>query len=144
MIKVVGQEKERKIYRAKCDECGKWLEYEEEDTYIGALGGRELICPACGERVYVEQPEGIDLNSSNIEFPKHFMSPDKAKDINDAEIQKWVRECLGRAESDLEEWGHYYAGSGNTIVFVFKYEDEYDIYVTKKYWDCSIPRDNCK
>lgn len=84
---------------------------------------------------------GIDLNSSNIEFPLHFMPPsDNAVDMGNAKIQEWVRERLRMAESDTEDYGHYFTGSGNTMVFVFKYEDEYDVYVTKKYWECSIPR----
>jgi DNA-directed RNA polymerase subunit RPC12/RpoP len=143
MIKVIGKKTEEpKVYRTVCFECEATLEYEESDTYIGALGGRELICPSCGEKIFVDEPEGIDLNSSNIEFPKHFFAPsDRAKDIDNATIQQWVKERLHMAESDTENYGHYLTGSGNTIVFVVKYEDEYSVYVTNKYWECSIPRE---
>jgi hypothetical protein len=142
MIKVIHKKSdETKIYKITCDECGAELEYEKGDTYIGALGGRELICPVCSEKVYVEEPEGIDLNSSNIEFPLHFMPPsDKAVDIDSTKIQQWVRECLYKMENDSEEYGFYLRGSGNTIVLVTKHEEEYDIYVMKNYWECSIPR----
>lgn len=142
MIKVIKENEELpKIYRVRCNECGTLLEYEKGDTYIGVFGGRELICPNCGTKVFVDEPEGIDLNSSNIEFPLHFMPPsDNAVDMGNAKIQEWVRERLRMAESDTEDYGHYFTGSGNTMVFVFKYEDEYDVYVTKKYWECSIPR----
>lgn len=142
MIKVINRNVEApKIYKVTCEECGAALEYEKDDTYIGALGGRELICPSCSNKVYVEEPEGIDLDSSNIEFPLHFMPPsDKAVDINSTQIQQWVRERLYMAEHDTEDYGYYLTGSGDTLVFVFKHEDEYDIYVAKKYWECSIPR----
>lgn len=142
MIRVVNKKvEEPKIYKVICDECGNELEYEKGDTYIGALGGRELVCPVCGEKVFVDQPEGIELDSSNIEFPIHFFVPnDDAVDIDNSQIQAWVRECLYKAESDSENWCHYVTGSGNTMVFVHKYENEYALYVTKKYYECSIPR----
>ena len=142
MIKVVNKKAEEiKIYKTTCDECEVDLEYEKDDTYIGALGGRELICPSCGHIVFVDEPEGIDLNSNNIEFPLHFMRYDNgAVDINNEQIQKWVRDRLYVAEHDTEEYGYYITGSGDTMVFVLKYEDEYVAYVAKKYWECSIPR----
>ena len=142
MIKVLNKKVEEKTtYRVFCEECGAELEYTAEDTYIGALGGREIICPACGEKVFLEEPYGVELDSSNIEFPLHFFAPsDSAVDISDIKIQEWVREYLKRAESDVDEHGYYYTGSGNTMVFVFKYEEEYVVYVTKKYWECSILR----
>lgn len=142
MVKVINkQTEEPKIYKTTCDECRAELEYEKNDTYIGALGSREIICPSCGKRVCVEEPEGIVLNSNNIEFPLHFMAPsDKAVNISDVEIQRWVRERLHTAENYAEDYGYYVTGSGDTMVFVFKYEDEYVVYVTKNYYECSIPR----
>ena len=52
MVKVINkQTEEPKIYRTTCGECIAELEYEKSDTYIGALGSREIICPSCGEKV---------------------------------------------------------------------------------------------
>lgn len=144
MIKVINRKvvEEPKIYKTTCDECGAELEYEKGDTYIGAFGGRELICPVCGERVFIDDPCGIDLDSSNIEFPTHFMPPDdKACDIDNVQIQEWIRKCLNMAERDTEEHCYYYTGAGDTLVFIFKCADEYDVYVTKKYYECSIHRE---
>jgi DNA-directed RNA polymerase subunit RPC12/RpoP len=143
MIKVVNKKTEEpKIYKVTCDECGAQLEYEKDDTYIGALGGREVICPSCGERVFVEEPDGIDLNSSNIEFPLHFMPPSNdAMNIGNTQIQEWVREKLSEAERDGEDGDFYFIGSGNAMVFVFKFTDEYAVYVTKSYYECSITRE---
>lgn len=142
MIRVINRKVEEiKVYHTTCDNCGVELEYEKGDTYIGVFGDREFICPICGETVFVEEPEGIDLDSSNIEFPTHFMKPsDKAIDISDEQIQEWIRGYLYRAENDEENYGYYLTGSGNAIVFITKHEDEYNLYVTKKYWKCSIPR----
>ena len=143
MIKVIKKKaiEEPKVYKATCFECGAELEYEEADTYIGALGGRELWCPSCGEKVPVDEPYGIDLNSNNIEFPKHFMPPsENAVDIDNETIQEWVQCCLRKSEED-PDCGFYISGSGNTMVIVLNFADERNIYVTKKYWECSIPRE---
>lgn len=142
MIKVINKKKEEpKTYKSICDKCGAELEYEESDTYIGVYGDRELICPSCHESVFVDEVMGICLNSRNIEFPLHFMPPnDSAVDIDDSKIQEWVRECLKRAESD-HECNFYMTESGNTVVIVLKFVDEYTVYVSKKYYDCSIPRE---
>ena len=61
-------------------------------------------------------------------------------DIDNEKIQQYIRERLRVAECDTEDFGYYATGSGNTMVFVFKYEDEYVVYVAKNYWECSIPR----
>ena len=142
MIKVVGKKvEEPKIYRTVCFECEAMLEYEEGDTYIGALGGRELVCPSCGEKTFVDEPEGIDLDSSNIEFPTHFMyTSNRAVNIKDDEIQGWVRRCLKKIEDNPEDEFHL-TGSGDTVVIALNFGDEYDIYVAKKYWECSIPKE---
>lgn len=142
MIKVIGKKTEEpKVYRTVCFECEATLEYEESDTYIGALGGRELICPSCGEKICVDEPEGIDLDSSNIEFPTHFIyTSDRAKCIQDDEIQEWVQRCLKKIEDDPKQ-GFTLVGSGDTVVIALNFGDEYDIYVAKKYWECSIPKE---
>lgn len=141
MIRVINKKAEEpKIYNTTCDECGTEIEYEKSDTYIGALGGREFICPTCGETVFVEEPEGIDLDSSNIEFPTHFMKPsNKTIDIEDERIQEWVQQCLKKIEDNPEN-GFYISGSGNTVVIALDFKGERDVYVAKKYWECSIPK----
>lgn len=142
MIKVIGKnEVLTKIYRAKCYECGTWLEYEASDTTIGVYGGRELVCPACGKRLILDEPDGISLNSNNIEFPTHFMPTDtNAMDIDDVRIKTWVRNCLSRLETEPNRY-FWQEGYGNTIVLALNLEDEYDIYVAKNYWECEIPKE---
>ena len=141
MIKVINRKvEEHKIYKITCYECRAELEFEKRDTHIGALGGRELICPVCNQTVFVDEIEGIDLDSSNIEFPTHFMKPsDEAVDIEDKKIQEWVVKCLKKIE-DNPDSGFYISGSGNTVVIALDFEDEREIYVAKKYWECSIPK----
>lgn len=142
MIKVLNKDmNEQNLYRQKCNECAAELEFSLEDTYIGALGARYVKCPICGEEIITEKCDGIELNSSNIEFPKHFIEPGGV-DINDSKIENWVRECLKIAEESDKPYGYFVStGSGNTMVILMAYEDEYEIIVAKDYYGTSIDRD---
>lgn len=143
MIKILNQKaQEKKVYNITCHECGAQLEYEESDTYIGANGGRNLICPSCGEELYLDEPKGIDLDENNINFPVHFYAMgDDVVNIKDCEIQNMVRHCLARIKENPDN-SFFLEGTGDTMVIVLAFEDEYDIYVTKNYWECSIPKYN--
>ena len=145
MIKVLNKDvNEQKLYRQKCDECTAELEFAFDDTYIGALGARYVKCPICGKENITERCGGIQLNSSNIEFPKHFFEP-SGVDVPDSDINNWVRRCLKIAEESDEPYGYFvHAGSGNTIVILMAYEDEYEIIVTKDYYETSVNREYTK
>ena len=140
MIKVIGKKKEeKKVYKTFCDECRAELEFEESDTYIGTYGCRELICPECGEKVLVENLDGIDLDENNIEFPVHFShTSDTAKNIDNNTIQEWARTCLKEVKEDTGSDFHMNA-SGDTVVIALRYGDGYGVYVAKQYYDCEIP-----
>lgn len=137
MIKVLNKDVEQTFYRQHCEECHAELEFAFDDTYEGALGARYLKCPVCGREIITEV-DGINLNSNNIKFPKHFFEP-SGVDIPDDEIQNWVRDCLKVAEESDEPYGYFVqAGTGNTRVILMAYEDEYNIIVTKDYYETSV------
>lgn len=142
MIKVLNKNTdEQKLYRQICDMCGAELEFSFDDTYIGAFGGRYLKCPNCGREVWVEELEGINLNSNNIRFPEHFCEPGGVN-ISDDQIEVWVRDCLKMAEESDDPYGYFvHIGSGNTMVILLEYEDEYNIIVTKDYYETSVNRE---
>lgn len=142
MIKVLNKDmNEQNFYRQKCNECAAELEFSLEDTHIGALGARYIKCPICGKEIPTERCDGIELNSNNIEFPKHFFEPDGV-DIPDDEINNWVRECLKIAEESDEPYGYFLQiGAGNTMVILMAYEDEYEIIVTKDYYETSVNKE---
>lgn len=141
MIKVLNKDIEQTFYRQHCEECHAELEFSFDDTYIGALGARYVKCPVCGEEIITEKCDGIELDSNNIEFPKQFFEPGGV-DIPDNEIENWVRECLKVAEESDEPYGYFVCtGSGNTIVILMAYEDEYEIIVAKDYYETSVDKD---
>ena len=61
--------------------------------------------------------------------------------ISDDQIEVWVRDCLKMAEESDDPYGYFvYTGSGNTMVILLAYEDEYNIIVTKDYYETSVNR----
>lgn len=141
MIKVIGKKvEEPKIYKVTCDNCGAQLECEESDTYVGANGCNYVDCPECGYDAIVEAIPDIKLTEHNIEFPKHFhKTNDDAINIGDSTLQEWIRECLEKIKRE-EDGNFWIIASGNAVVIILKFEDEYSIYVAKNYWECSIFR----
>ena len=141
MIKVIGKKtEESKIYKVVCDKCGVQLECEREDVYEGAYDAWYIKCPECGQDIMVDEIDSVELDEHNIEYPKHFYAMSKdAVDISDERIQRWIRECLTKLKG-CEDDSYELRGSGNTMVFAFKDETEYVIYVAKNYAETSITR----
>ena len=143
MVKVIKVKLKDKTHRLKCDECGAELECNDKDAHEGVYGCYYVTCPECGNECIVDDKPCVELDSSNIQFPLHFASPSsKAIKLEDEEIQKYGRQCLKSLENAKEDWGVFsLTGTGNTMVFAFKYEDEYVVYVTKDYYETFICRE---
>lgn len=92
------------------------------------------------KKIPVDQPDGIDLNSNNIEYPLHFYYMGDGVDVNNEQIQQYVRKLLDKAEQDKDDYAFYYTGTGNTMVFVVKDPEGYCVFTTKDYSECWIPR----
>jgi hypothetical protein len=97
-------------------------------------------CPVCGREIITE----IDtpaLSSNNIKFPLHFFEP-SGLDVSNDQINDWVYKCLKAAEESDEPYGYFATmGTGNTRVILMAYEDEYNIIVTKDYYETSVNRE---
>lgn len=123
--------------------CGADLEYLPSDMHVGAFGSMYVTCPECEEEVLLDDEIPMTLTVENAEWPKHFALPHQSDfDISDKQIQEWVTKCLKLAESDIvyPNGSYVITASGNTMVFVHKYEDSFAVYVTKSYAETSIPR----
>ena len=137
MIKVLNKDVKQTFYRQHCDECRSELEFAFDDTYEGALGARYLKCPVCG-RENITEIETPELSSDNIKFPLHFFEPGGVE-ISDDQINSWVYQCLKIAEESDEPYGCFVqTGSGNTKVILMAYADEYEIIVTKDYYQTNV------
>lgn len=127
----------------ECTGCKVKLEYDVADIQVGAYGCAYVECPKCGELIFIDsEVHSITLTKDNIRFPQHFMGagPNVVK-LSDERTERYIRECLDVLEKREEDYGEFaYTGTGDTLVFAVKYEDEYAIYVAKEYYTSSIPR----
>ena len=133
-------ESKPKTYKITCEHCNSELEVEDDDIQVGAYGMGYVVCPCCGEETYADElADYFSLTKENVEFPTHYYSFNKAVNIDDDTINKLVKECIERFDPNDENDYVRCIGSGNTMVFVFKMVDEYEIYVCKNYQETSLP-----
>ena len=139
----IEQEKSKpKTYKITCENCESELEVEDDDIKVGTYGMGYVVCPCCGEKTYPDEfADRFPLTKDNLRFPIHYSSYNKAIRVDDDTINKWVKECIDRFDpNDENDWLRY-AGSRDTMVFVFKFDKdkEYDVYVCKNYYETFIP-----
>ena len=138
------QENIKKELIIECDRCGSELEITEEDTYIGAYGAAYVMCPCCNEETMVEELDGITLTKDNIEYPLHFVRTNKdmrcVKDVSPEEIKKEIKRGIEYFRENKDEWVHYIS-YGDVFITVFRFDgdEEYQVVVTKDYYDTYIP-----
>ena len=123
-----------------CDNCGSDYEIEYDDTYIGALGCRYVKCPCCGYENMID--DGIQLTKDNLKFPDHYFSFANGVKVSDEAVDKYVKECIEALRNSTDK--NFYAtqtGTGDTHVFVFKYDgdEEYFVYVGKGGYETQVP-----
>ena len=131
-----------KVYHITCEQCGSKLEITDDDISVGMYGMGYVVCPCCGEKTYPDEfADRFPLTKDNLRFPIHYSSFNKAISVDDDTINKWVKECIDRFDpNDENDWVRY-AGSRDTMVFVFKFDEnkEYDVYVCKNYYETFVP-----
>ena len=122
-----------------CDDCGSDFEIEYDDTYIGALGCRNVKCPCCGYENMVD--DGIQLTKDNLKFPDHYFWFGNGVKLSNKETDKYVRDCIEALRKSKNKY--FYAargGTGDTHIFVFRQDEdeEYLIYVGKDGYETNI------
>ena len=118
-----------------CEHCNSVFEIDNSDIITSEEDDEYVYCPCCRQKVYLYEPNTKD----NIRFPASYYAFEDGIDITDEEINKWVRECIECLEKNPEQ-PYKYIGSGNTFAVVFNFEDEYNIIVTKNYFETYIDK----
>lgn len=145
-----SKENQQETVQINCDFCDSELEITVEDTYIGFLGSRFVICPCCKKETMVEEYfKGIKLTKNNIKFPLHFRRTNKdgigtgngkAVEVKDADVERKIREAIKyfRSHRDESEW---YVSYGDLYMHVIRLDGEgdYNIMVTKDFYETYIP-----
>ena len=130
--------------RVFCDECQAELGIEESDVFVGEFGCHLFKCPCCGREVAID---GIERDTPPT-FRKTFWHTyaDKSNDtkhIEDDEVQKMINNCVSDLISDEVQAGEFsMQGTGDTVVYAFKYEDCIEILVTQDYYEDTLFKDD--
>lgn len=127
--------------QTKCEYCGAELEYEIQDEYIGHMERKYITCPECGEESCVNEDRQI-RPTYPVTF-HHFDAVDgDAVEANDKTIQEFIDKIAKYLNDNKDEYA-VSMGTGNTMVFGAKYEEDgIEIYVCKNYWnDTLFPED---
>ena len=117
-----------------CPHCNYTISYTEDE--VEHVDGEHMgvYCPHC---------EGV-IETEHIEpftFPDtfyHFGTSEGAVCLSDDEVQQYVNVVKRKLQQECQVGEYTFTGTGNTMVFGFKFEDEDEIYVAKNYWVDSI------
>ena len=134
--------------KIKCENCGSVLEVLREDTHIGYVGLPYVTCPCCNYEMNIEEfdDDAIDICASNIKYPTNFTVSSKdfrAIEISDEEINKWIQQGIEYFRGNPEAYS-YFIGSGNSMIHMYKLDDdkEYYVVVSKDYESGEIEFEN--
>ena len=119
--------------RIVCEHCGAELEYDKGDEFVGLWGMKCITCPECNEDCFVSDHR---VEPPNWKTTFDHTNSDSAVAIDDEAIQEYIDKCYAKLTSD--EWksgDHYLTGSGDTMIFGVKYEDEIRVFVTRDYYE---------
>lgn len=119
-----------------CPHCQYTISYTEDevervdDEYMG------VYCPQCSGVIETKRIKPFTFPDS---FYQYGVSEDAVK-ISNEKIQEYINIVKRELEQECEVGEYSFTGTGDTMVFGFKFEDEYVIYVAKNYWEDSIAR----
>lgn len=118
--------------RIICDHCGAELEYDKDDEFIGQWGIRVVCCPECMGDVFVSDHR---IEPPNWKATFDHINSATAKELKNEEIQEYIDNCYKFLMNEAKPGDSYMTGSGDTMVFGFRYEDTVDLYVTRDFYE---------
>lgn len=123
-------------YEIVCPHCRSKIAYTLDDIISDSFNDDWIYCPACNTEISIYDSETPTVET--IQYPKDFFSYSDGVPVKDAEINKWVKECL----NDLDKNTDYsYRASGDAIVFAYKSDESLPaatVVVAKKYQEADV------
>ena len=119
-----------------CPNCQYTISYTEDEVERISNDGLGVMCPNCDEPVVTEHIEPFT-------FPDTFYHFDASKGavcLSDDRVQEYVNIVKRKLQQECQVGEYTFTGSGDTMVFGFKFEDEDVIFVAKNYWEDSVFR----
>lgn len=119
-----------------CPHCQYTISYTEDEVDRVKNEGLGVICPNCNEPIVLEHIEPFTFPDTFY----HFGVSDGTVCLSDDEVQRYVDIVKHKLQQECQVGEYIFTGSGNTMVFGFKFKDEDAIYVTQDYWKDSVFR----
>ena len=141
ILKKCGGETEKTFpMKVTCEFCSSELEIEESDLHEGYMGSMYIVCPVCGKNSYVDDIDTPPITADTIKFPEHFHYFGDGVDINNEEIQEWIKKAIKWFRENPENFS-YSTGTGNTRIHVenFSGDEAYCVVVSKDFYETEIP-----
>ena len=117
-----------------CPHCQYTISYIEDEVECVSNDGLGIICPNCNESIVFEHVEPFTFPDTFY----HYGTSEGAVYLDDNRVQELVDIVKRKIQQELKVGEYYYSGTGDTMVFGFKFEDEDVIYVAKNYWEDSV------
>ena len=116
-----------------CPNCQYTISYTEDEVEHVNNESMGVICPHCRGVVETEHIEPFTFPDTFY----HFGTNETSK-ITNEETQHYVDIIKRKLQQECQVGEYTFTGSGDTMVFGFKFEDEDEIIVAKNYWEDSI------
>lgn len=116
-----------------CPHCQYTISYTEDEVDRVENDSLGVICPNCNESIVLE-------HIAPFTFPDTFyhFSTNETSKLTNEETQNYVNIVKRKLQQECQVGEYSFIGSGDTMVFGFKFEDEDVIYVAKNYWEDSV------
>ena len=119
-----------------CPHCQYTISYTEDEVERVTNDSVGILCPNCDEPI-------VTKHIGPFTFPDtfyHFGTSEGAVCLSDDGVQKYVDIVKRKLQQECQVGDYTFAGTGDTMVFGFKFEDEDEIIVAKNYWEESVFR----
>lgn len=117
-----------------CPHCHYTISYTTDEIERVDNESMGVCCPHCEGVIKTE-------HISPFNFPDTFYhcgESEGAVRLSDEEVQSYVDIVKRQLQQELKIGDYTFSGTGDTMVFGFKFEDENVIYVAKGYWEESM------
>lgn len=119
-----------------CPHCQYTISYTEDEVGRVDNDGLGVICPNCNEPIVLKHIEPFTFPDTFYRFGTR----EGSVRLSDDEVQHYVDIVKRKLQQECQVGEYTFTGSGDTMVFGFKFEDEDVIYVAKNYWEDSVFR----
>ena len=118
-----------------CPHCQYTISYTEDEVDRVENDALGVICPNCNESIVLEHIEPFTFPDTFYHFDTN-----KASKLTNEETQHYVDIVKRKLQQECQVGEYTFTGTGDTMVFGFKFEDEDEIIVAKNYWEESVFR----